>query len=264
MTDWKTVILQVQDGVATITLNRPAQFNALDTQMGEECGAALEHCRENGAVRAVVLTGAGKAFCSGGDLKMFREQGGNDPAEPFRRLVKHLNRLIIAIRRLEKPVVASINGAVGGAGISIAAACDLRIASAGAKFRQAYTSAGLTPDGGWTLLVPLITGLGRASELLFLDPVFDSQKALEMGLVNRVVEPGELESSTSEWARKLASGPTRSFAIIKNLLNNSLLALLERQLELESQGIAEAAGTRDYLEGLAAFLEKRAPVFKGE
>ncbi|MFZ5631256.1 MAG: enoyl-CoA hydratase/isomerase family protein [Bacillota bacterium] len=261
--EWKTVILRSEDGVATIVLNRPEQFNALDFQLGDDLIAALEACIRDDTVRAVVLTGSGKAFCSGGDLKMAGEFAGDNPSEPYRQLTKRLNRIITEIRSLDKPVIAAINGAVGGAGLSIAAACDLRIASSAARFRQAYTNVGLVPDGGWMLLVPLLIGLGRASELLFLDPVFDAQKALEIGLVNRVVEPGELAGSALEWAGKLAGGPSRSFAIIKNLLNNSLLTLLERQLELERQGIIKAAGTGDYAEGLKAFFEKRAPQFTG-
>ncbi|MEW6425089.1 MAG: enoyl-CoA hydratase-related protein [Bacillota bacterium] len=262
--EWKTVLCRFEDGVATITLNRAEQYNALDFQLGDDLIAALEACQKDEAVRAVILTGAGKAFCSGGDLKMMKEFVNGDPAEPFRQLTKRLNRIIIDLRRLEKPVIAAINGAVGGGGLSIAAACDLRIASSRAIFRQAYTNVGLVPDGGWTLLVPLLIGFGRASELLFYDPVFDARQALAMGLVNKVVEPGELADAAREWAEKLAGGPTRSFAAIKNLVNNALLNLLERQVELERQGIIGAAGTTDYLEGLGAFFEKRAPKFAGK
>lgn len=194
---------------------------------------------------------------------MFRELGAADPGEPFRQLTKRLNRIISDIRQLDKPVVAAINGAVGGAGLSVAAACDLRIASSTAKFRQAYTNAGLVPDGGFTLLVPLLIGYGRASELIFLDPVFDAARALEMGLVNQVTEPGELQEAAGRVAGKLAAGATRSFALAKKLLNSSLLTLLDRQLELERQSLIQAAGTGDYREGLAAFFEKRPPRFKG-
>lgn len=140
----------------------------------------------------------------------------------------------------------------------------MRIASAKAKFRQAYTSVGLVPDGAWTLIVPLLIGFGRASELIFLDPVFDAKKALELGLVNRVVEESEFENAVHESALKLAAGPTRSFALAKELLNNALLTLLERQLELERQGIVAAAGSQDYLEGTEAFFAKRAPIFTGK
>lgn len=261
--EWETVILSVQNGVATVVMNRPDQYNALNFKMGDDLVEALEFCAKNREIRAVVLTGAGKSFCSGGDLSAARDLGVEDPSEPYRQLTKRLNRIISDIRRLEKPVVAAINGAVGGAGISIAVACDFRIASSAAKFRQAYTNVGLVPDGGWTLMVPLLIGFGRASELVFLDPVFDAAKALEMGLVNQVTDPGDLQETAGRVAGKLASGATRSFAMAKGLLNNSLLTLLDRQMELERQAIIEAAGTGDYREGLAAFFEKRAPQFKG-
>lgn len=261
--EWETVILRLQDGVATIIMNRPEQYNALNFKLGDDLIEALEVCIKNDDVRAVVLTGSGKAFCSGGDLSMAREFAAHDPSDPYRQLTKRLNRIVTDIRRLEKPVIAAINGAVGGAGLSIAAACDLRVASSKAKFRQAYTNVGLVPDGAWTLMVPLLIGFGRASDLVFLDPVFDAPKALEMGLVNKVAEPEELDNSAGQLAQKLAAGATRSFAMAKNLLNNSLLSLLERQLELERQAIMEAAKTGDYQEGLASFFEKREPKFNG-
>lgn len=261
--EWETVTLNLQDGVASVVMNRPEQYNALNVKLGDDLIQALEVCIKSDEVRAVVLTGSGKAFCSGGDLSMAKEFAGTEPSDPYRQLTKRLNRIVTDIRRLEKPVIAAINGAVGGAGLSIAAACDLRIASSNAKFRQAYTNVGLVPDGAWTLMVPLLIGFGRACELVFLDPVFDAQKALEMGLVNKVVEREELKNAAGQTAQKLAAGSIRSFALAKGLLNNSLLTLLERQLELERQAIIEAAETKDYLEGLAAFFEKRAPQFKG-
>lgn len=261
--EWETVVFKLQDSVATLAMNRPGQYNALNLKMGDDLCCALEACIKGRSIRAVILTGCGKAFCSGGDLSAAREYAASDPSEPYRQLTKELNRIITDIRRMEKPVIAAINGAVGGAGLSIAAACDLRIASTGARFRQAYTNVGLVPDGAWMLMMPLLIGFGRASELLYLDPVFDAAKALEIGLVNRVVEPQELESAALQTALKIASGPARSFALSKELLNNAMLGLLERQLEVERQGIIEAAGTKDYLEGLEAFFGKRAPVFKG-
>ena len=147
--------------------------------------------------------------------------------------------------------------------MSLACACDLRFAAAGAVFRQAYTAAGLTPDGGWTLLVPLLTGLGRAAELIFLNPVLTASEAKEYGLVNRVVADADLLESTLATARDLAAGATLSFARTKELFNRALLAGLAAQLELEKETITASAGTGDYLEGLAAFLEKRRPVFQG-
>lgn len=199
-------------------------------------------------------------------LRRRSERGqGEDRFGSFgaRQLTKRLNRIIISIRRLDKPVIAGINGAVGGAGFSIAIACDLKIASSAARFRQAYTSVGLVPDGAWTLMAPLLAGFGRASEMVFLDPVIDASKALEFGLVNKVVNPEDLTNEVRQTAAKLAAGPTRSFAIAKNLLNDSLLHILERQLELEREGIIRAAATGDYGEGVESFFGKRTPGFKG-
>lgn len=261
---FKTVILKFRYQIALITLNRPDSFNALNFQMGEDLVLALETCQKNSECKAVVITGTGNSFCSGGDLKMVKEYVNTEPEEPYRQLTKSLNRIITDIRLLNKPIIAAINGSVGGAGLSIAAACDLRIASTNAKFRQAYTNIGLVPDGGWMLLIPLLIGFGKANELLYLDPALDAKKALEIGLINDMVEPDDLEKCATDMAQKIAKGPTRSYATIKNLVNNSLLTFLERQLELERQGIIDAAETADYIEGVKAFFDKRPPRFTGK
>lgn len=257
-------ILFCKDGsIATITLNRPASFNALDLNISKEICSALESCRSDREIRVVVLTGSGKVFCSGGDIKYFEQFAGSDPGEPVRRVLEPLHRIILLIRQMPKPVLAVINGAVGGAGMSLALACDLRICSSAAKFKQAYTSLGLAPDAGWSLWVGLLAGFARASEMVFLDPVYDAEQALAMNLVHRVTAPEELEGAARQWAEKLAAGATRSFAIAKENLNQALLTLLERQLEVERQGVLGAAYSDDYQEGLAAFLTKRKPLFKG-
>ncbi|MEW6274659.1 MAG: enoyl-CoA hydratase-related protein [Bacillota bacterium] len=253
-----------ENSAGWITLNRPKRFNALDIAMCEELIKALEVCAADRRVRAVVITGAGKAFCSGGDVKYFSEFLKTDPSEPVRQATKLLNRLIIDIRLMPKPVLAVINGAAVGAGMSLALSCDLRIASRTAVFKQAYTSIGLVPDGAWSLLVSLFAGFGKASEMIFLDHVIDSNQALKIGLVNEVVEPEKLMDTAREWAAKLVNGPTLSFAQAKNELNHAMLNLLERQLELERQSIIMATQTEDYKEGLAAFLAKRTPVFTGK
>lgn len=257
-----TVLLEVKDGVGIVTMNRPAALNALNDELGGDLLATLREC-EDDSIRAVVLTGSGRAFCAGGDLHFFSQFVPRDPAWPFRELAGGLNQTIIALRTLPKPVIAAINGAVGGAGVSLACACDLRFAAAGAVFRQAYTAAGLTPDGGWTLLVPLLTGLGRAAEMLFLNPVLTAAIAKDYGLVTGVVEDGQLLEHCMTTARKMAAGPTLAFARAKELFNRAFLAGLQAQLEMEKQGITASAGTADYQEGLAAFLEKRPPQFNG-
>ncbi|HBC94976.1 MAG TPA: 2-(1,2-epoxy-1,2-dihydrophenyl)acetyl-CoA isomerase [Pelotomaculum sp.] len=257
-------ILFAREGpVATITLNRPDTYNALAPNISSEMMAALEMCRKEQEIRAVVLTGSGKAFCSGGDIKYFEQFAGSNPAEPVRRLLEPLHRIVMDIRQMPKPVLAAINGAVGGAGMSLALSCDLRIASRQAKFKQAYTSLGLTPDVGWSLWVGLLAGFGKASEMIFLDPVYDAEQAQAMGLVHRVVEQEELMTASSLMAEQLARGATQSFAIAKAGLNHAFLTLLERQLEVERQGVLSASLTGDYQEGLEAFLTKRKPSFKG-
>lgn len=259
-----TVNFKVDHSVAWIAFNRPERFNALDVAMGEELVGAFEKCAADSNVRAVVLTGTGKAFCSGGDVKYFSQFLETDPVEPIRQTTKLLNRLILEIRAMPKPVLASINGAVSGAGISIALACDLRVASSAAVFKQAYTAIGLVPDGAWCLWVSLLAGFGAASRMVFLDPVYDAGKALEIGLVDRVVDPEKLEEAAGEWAKKLGGGPTSAFALAKAELNHAMLPLLERHLEVERQSIMKAGQTEDFREGLAAFFAKRKPVFTGK
>ncbi len=260
---FKNILFDRDGHVVTIIMNRPDSYNALDPEIAGEIIEALEMCRSEPDVRAVVLTGSGKAFCSGGDIKYFQKYADSDPGEPVRRLLEPLHRIVMDIRRMPKPVLAAINGAVSGAGMSLAFSCDLRIASAGAKFKQAYTSLGLAPDVGWSLWTGLLAGFSKASEMIFLDPVYDAEQALAMGLVHRVVAPGELMEAAGRWAVQLASGATRSFAIAKADLNHAFLTLLERQLEVERQGVLSASLTEDYQEGLEAFTAKRKSVFKG-
>lgn len=260
--EFENIILEKKDNIATIKLNRPKAFNALNFELGDDFVKALEICQEDDETKVIVLTGEGRAFCAGGDVALFKES--TDTSNTLRHLIKRLNLCIFLLRNIRKPVIAAINGATGGAGVTMAAACDLRICAASVKFRQAYTSIGLVPDGGWTLLVPLLIGFGNASELVFLDPVFDANKALELGLVNKVVDDGELEKVTRDIALKLARGPSASFAIAKENLNSAMLGLLERQLELERKGMIMAGKTADAAEGIASFLEKRKPSFAGQ
>ncbi len=263
--EWKTILFERRGAIAIITMNRPNRFNALNADLGEELVKAVEICREDDEIRAVILTGAGAAFCSGGDLKAFQEAVGTpSQSHVFRDITKSINRLIMDLRLLPKPIIASINGSLGGAGCCLALACDLRIAADTAKFKQAYTSVGLTPDGGFTLLAGAIIGLGKASELVFLDPVLEAKQAQEIGLLHKVVSSADLPAATMEWAEKLAAGATKSYARTKALLNEVLLPLLERQLELERQGIMASSQTSDYVEGVTAFFAKRPPVFQGK
>jgi 2-(1,2-epoxy-1,2-dihydrophenyl)acetyl-CoA isomerase len=249
---FENILFEKAAQTVTITLNRPAAYNALNEALFKDLARALEICADDDDTRAVVLTGAGKAFCSGGDIAAFREEIDTNPSDPLRQLIKTLNVFIFGLRALPKPVIAAVNGAVGGAGMSLMAACDLRVCASSVRFRQAYTNLGLVPDGAWALTVGRLIGLNKAQELIFLDPVFDAEQALAWGLVNRVV------------ALRLAKGPTRSYAIAKENINHAMLDQLERQLERERSGMIRAAKTADYKEGLRAFFEKRPPVFSGK
>lgn len=258
-----TVLFESTGGVAQITLNRPEVFNAFNSVMGEELAVAIKQCFDS-AMRVVVITGASKAFCSGGDLKEMQAVSPEHLPDFLRNLTKLLHRLITDIRLLPKPVIAAVNGPLAGAGFSLVLACDLRFAVAHAKFKQSYTSVGLCPDGGFTAFLPAMVGLAKASELLFLDPVIDAAQAKEFGIVHDVFGEEEFVVRVLNIAVKLASGPTLSFAMAKALLNSALLFHLERQLELEQQGMIAVSGTRDALEGIAAFFGKRSPNYRGE
>lgn len=259
---YDNIIFEKADGAAFIRLNRPAAFNAVNIGLFEDLTKALEACTLDDEIKVIVISGEGKAFCAGGDVAMFNSDP--DPGEAIRQLTKRLYFVISGIRRIPKPVIAMINGTAAGAGISLAVACDLRICASSVKFRQAYTSIGLAPDGAWTLLVPLLIGFSKASELAYLDPVFDAKEALAMGLVNQVVEDNDLEKTTRQVASKLARGAALSYAIVKENFNEALLGLVERMLELERAGIIRAGKSKDAKEGISAFIEKRPPSFKGQ
>ncbi|MGD0277265.1 MAG: enoyl-CoA hydratase-related protein [Syntrophales bacterium] len=257
----ENIIYKKKDHVAIIRLNRPNAFNAFNFDLFSDLNKAMEDCSDDSDVRVVVITGEGKAFSAGGDVAMFNSSP--DPGETLRQLTKLLNYASVSIREIPKPVIAMINGTTAGVGVSVAAACDMRICAASAKFRQAYTSIGLIPDGAWTLLIPLLIGVGKAQELVYLDPILSAKEALEIGLVNRVVEDSDLENTTMDIALKLSGGPSLSYAIAKENFNRAMLGLLERQLEVERCGLIRAGRTADAREGIVAFMEKRKPVFKG-
>jgi 2-(1,2-epoxy-1,2-dihydrophenyl)acetyl-CoA isomerase len=254
------VILHQTDGVSVIKFNRSKEFNALNYELFGDLIKALEFCVDDKETKVVVLTGEGKAFCAGGDVSLFKS---GDTGETLRQLIKLMNTVIVAIRRMPKPVIGMINGMTAGGGMSLAAACDLRICGSSAKFKQAYTATGLVPDGGWSILIPLLVGFGKASEMAYIDNLFGAQEALQSGLVTMVVDDGDLEKSTLDIARRLAKGPSIAYALVKESLNNAFFSLLERQLEMEKQAMTIAGRTADVKEGMAAFAEKRKPVFTG-
>jgi 2-(1,2-epoxy-1,2-dihydrophenyl)acetyl-CoA isomerase len=258
-----SVLYSVAEGVATITLNRPQVLNALDARAIVELRAACERAEHDAAARAVVLRGAGPAFLAGGDVAFFRANLARMPAL-VREGGAELNHAILALRRTPKPVLASVHGAVAGAGVSLAAAADLAIAAEGTMFTVAYSRLGTSPDGGATHFLPRLVGARRALELMLLSDAFDAQTALRLGLVNWVTGAEQLGSETETIARRLALGPTLAFGEIKRLVNESPDQTLAAQLEIEIDAFARCAGTRDFAEGVAAFVEKRKPVFRGE
>jgi len=255
-----SVNMRVENQVAYLTLARPESLNALNGELIDDLSAALHDCFDP-ELRAVVLTGAGKAFCAGGDLAYL--SGCPLLGDALGRLVLGLNRVILDIRLLDKPVLAAVNGAAAGAGMSLALACDLRLMSEAAKFKQAYSSNGLVPDGGWTLLAPRLLGLAKATELLLLDPVISSGEALALGLVQEVTPGDGLMARVRILAERLARGPGSAYAEAKALLNQALLPELAAHLERERQAMIRIGNSGDAAEGLAAFLAKRAPVFNG-
>jgi 2-(1,2-epoxy-1,2-dihydrophenyl)acetyl-CoA isomerase len=261
---FENILFKKTSQIAVIKLNRPDSYNAMNFGLLNDLAKALEICADDEYTRAIILTGSGKAFCSGGDIAAFQKDMETNPSDPLRQLIKVLNVCILSIRTMPKPVIAAVNGPVGGGGLSLMAACDLRLCAASTRFRQAYTNLGLVPDGAWALMVGRLIGFGRAQELVFLDPVFGAEQALAWGLVNQITEDGELERVSMELAGKLAHGPTKAFAIAKENFNHSMLDLLERQLERERSGMIRAGKTSDYKEGLKAFFEKRPPVFSGK
>jgi 2-(1,2-epoxy-1,2-dihydrophenyl)acetyl-CoA isomerase len=257
--------LEKSDGVATITFNRPQRSNAFDDQMIAEMHDVLRNVERDAEVRCIVLTGAGKNFCAGQDLGAILDRYNQPEGVHFREhLEKGYNRIVAKIRAIEKPVIAAINGAAAGAGLGLACACDLRHAAENSKFRMAFIGIALSPDSATSFLLPRIIGLGRALEMALTNELIDAQKALSYGLVNRVFAPEELLPKTLEFARELATGPTRSMGLTKRAFNRSMLPDLESALDYEAYLQEIAGSTQDHQEGVKAFVEKRAPQYQGK
>ena len=257
-----SIMYAVVDTVATIAFNRPQVMNALDAGALLSLRAACERARDDGAVRAIVLRGNGPAFVAGGDVAWFHANLGTLPAL-VPGMAGALHAAIGALRDAAKPVLASVHGAVAGAGMSLMAAADLAIAAEGTRFSMAYSAIGTSPDGGGTWFLPRLVSARRAMELLMLGDPVDAATALRMGLVNRVVPAAELETETARLARRLARGPTRAFAETKALVNQAYETPLAAQLEAEAAAFARCAATRDFAEGVSAFVGKRRADFTG-
>lgn len=256
------VVVEVAEGLCRITLNRPDSANAINLTLARELLAAAIRCSQDAAIRVVVLTGSGRMFCAGGDLKEMAQQGDQLPAA-LKELTVYLHAAVAHFARMEKPLVTAVNGSAAGAGVSLALVGDVVLAASSASFTLAYAAAGLVPDGSATFFLPRLIGLRRTQELMYTNRRLKAREALDWGMITRVVADEMLDEEAADLARTLASGPTRAFGIAKRLLCSSMGSFLETQMELESRAIAEVAGTQDGGEGIAAFLEKRRPHFVG-
>jgi 2-(1,2-epoxy-1,2-dihydrophenyl)acetyl-CoA isomerase len=256
------VIVDVAEGVARVTLNRPEAANTIDLTLARELMEASLEVAGNQDIRAVLLTGEGRVFCGGGDLKSFRAHDG-----PLDRhlleVTTYLHAALSRMSRLAVPVVAAVQGSAAGAGVGLACSADIVIAAESTRFVMAYKQVGLSPDGSATWLLPRIVGLRRALELMLTNRVLGAAEAMSMGLITEVVPEAELNERAALVAKTLAEGPTIALGNTRRLLRQSLDETLESQMELESLALAASARTGDALEGIAAFLEKRDPNFKG-
>jgi 2-(1,2-epoxy-1,2-dihydrophenyl)acetyl-CoA isomerase len=260
----ETVNLDVADGVATIELNRPDTLNAWNAQLGADLMSAIGSAAADANVRSMLITGAGRGFSSGADLKdMSAELTPEGRPDVYKTLTERYHPIMIALREVGKPVIAAVNGPAVGIGCSLALCADLILAAESAYFLLAFVNIGLVPDGGSSLFLPTRIGMARATELSMLGERLPAPKALEWGLINRVVPDDELRAEARVLAVAMAAGPTRSYAGAKRQLNNWLYARMEEQLELEAQIQREMAGSEDFVEGAMAFAQKRPPRFSG-
>lgn len=262
--DYKCLLYNVKDRVATLTLNRPERLNALGDTLRDDLYDALLKAGSDAEVGAIVITGAGRGFCSGGDVKSMseREQSKATPAAA-ERLAPIRDRIVLAMRDCPKPIIAAVNGAAAGAGMNLALACDMRIASSAAKFSQAFVKRGLAPDWGGTWLLPRLVGTAKACELIFTGDSIDAAKALELGIVNAVLAPEDLMAETWRLARRIADGPPVAIALSKRGIYHNEAVDLRAGLEFETFAQTLCRETEDSKEGVRAFIEKRAPVFRG-
>jgi 2-(1,2-epoxy-1,2-dihydrophenyl)acetyl-CoA isomerase len=259
---YENVLYEVRNTVATVTLNRPAAYNALNLGLAREMFHAVLEADEDREVRCIVITGAGKAFCSGGDVKDFadhRERIGL----LIKELTTYLHGTVSRLSRAQKPVIMAINGVAAGGGMSFALSGDLAVAAESARFTMAYSKIGASPDGSSSYFLPRLIGLRRALELSYTNRVLTAREAMEWGLVNRVHPDSEFGPAVTALARELAEGPTLAFGRTKMLFHQSTQESLETQMELEAQAIAACGHTEDFKNGVAAFVRKRPPTFSG-
>jgi 2-(1,2-epoxy-1,2-dihydrophenyl)acetyl-CoA isomerase len=261
-----SVVVERHEAVLQIVLNRPEVLNAANRELIAELAAAAAEAAEDRTARVVLLRGAGSHFCAGGDINMFGELISLEPesrAKALHAIVDQLKPMLTALRRMPQPVVAAVQGAAAGFGLSLVLAADLAIAAEDAVFASGYIHLGTSPDGGMTMTLPRIVGLKRAAELMFLGDRFDAQRALELGLVNRIVPVTALDAEATALATRLANGPIHAYGRTKRLLEGSIGQLLDSQLQRETESFAACAATEEFVEGVRAFLEKRRPDFSG-
>ena len=256
-----TLIQHIENGVCTLTLNRPEVFNSFNKEMAMALQSALDAAEKDETVRAIVITGTGKAFCAGQDLAEAMDPNGPE----LQSIVKdHYNPVIMRIRSIEKPIIAAVNGVAAGAGANIALACDLTIAKNSASFIQAFSKIGLIPDSGGTFFLPRLIGAQKALALMMTGEKISAQQADAMNMIYKAVEDESFEAEVQKMASTLAAMPTKGLGLTKKAVNESFSNNLEDQLAVEEKLQTEAGQTYDFNEGVNAFLEKRAPVFKGK
>ncbi|MFT5751902.1 MAG: 2-(1,2-epoxy-1,2-dihydrophenyl)acetyl-CoA isomerase [Flavobacteriales bacterium] len=256
------ILTNIENGVATLRLNRPEVFNSFNREMALSLQDELDACASNDSVRAVVLTGNGKAFCAGQDLKEVTDPALNPGFKKI--LEEHYNPIITKIRAINKPVIAAVNGVAAGAGANIALACDIVIAHEKVSFIQAFSKIGLVPDSAGTFFLPRLIGFAKASALMMLGDKVSATEAERLGMIYKVTSLEDFEVEVQAIAGRLAQMPTKALGMTKQLLNTSMSNTLEAQLTLESKLQIEAAQSEDYEEGVAAFVGKRKPIFKGK
>jgi 2-(1,2-epoxy-1,2-dihydrophenyl)acetyl-CoA isomerase len=259
---YNALTLDIDDHIATITLNRPDAYNALNAPLAGELLDATTRLDEDPAVRCVVITGAGRAFCAGGDVKGFHEHLP-EIATHLKQLTHLLHGAVSRIARMPKPVIAAVNGVVAGGGMGLMLACDLAYAVETATLTMAYTRIAANPDGSSTFWLPRLVGVRRALELVYTNRVLSAQEALAWGILNGVVAPEHFSEAVYVVARQLAQGPTQAFARAKKLCYTSVNETLETQMEHEARAIASSGKTEDFREGIEAFIQKRPPSFQG-
>jgi 2-(1,2-epoxy-1,2-dihydrophenyl)acetyl-CoA isomerase len=259
---YKNLTVERANHVATLTLSRPDAYNALNMPLGRELFEASLELDDDPDIRCIVITGAGRAFCAGGDVKDFVDNLGRIGSH-IKELTTYLHGAVSRFCRSDKPVIMAINGIAAGGGFSFALSGDLVVAAESAKFTMAYSKIAATPDGSSSYFLPRLIGLRRAMELYFTNRVLTAREALEWGLVTRVVPDGELKATVAALAAELAQGPTKAFGAAKRLLHQSTWESLETQMELEAQAIAASGRTEDFRAGVTAFAQKATPTFQG-